>query len=263
MRSKLDLLCELHRQSWVAGNPPLAPLEKGIGAKVYSRDAVHKSKWYMLALLFKDIVFMKGVQRIHHDRTQGYYQALLLAKIDKLRDIDKFMPDKDYKKLLDQAGAQAVRDAAPEAEADAVAGEPRMMLEDRQVELDEEHDSEGEAEVLQLLERSGVGRGRDRDVETGSIVRTADIAGVARLFVKQTWSHTSGKLRFYIACPNTMHSKCFRYTLRERFPSDDECAAHLISWAVSGLGIPEKASHLLFQPCQTEVAATQAAFPRP
>ena len=75
----------------------------------------------------------------------------------------------------------------------------------------------------------------------------------AQLTVMQTWSHSSGQLRFYTKCANGEHIRCFKYSQRNLFDTDARCAAHLLAWTAAGLLFDDREEHKAFVPSESDV----------
>ncbi|CAK0823861.1 unnamed protein product [Prorocentrum cordatum] len=248
-RSKLGLLCSLYRAGWTQAVAALPPF-RAADEKIVAMDAMIKSKWYMIALLSHEHVFSKGVRDIHHDRTMSYYQALVMAPASKLTEIDAARPDKEYRKLLDEDALVAVEEG--DGLHGGIAGEaPVIMVQDGAAGGDEPTDDEI---VTRVLIRSG-----RLDIQPASIVFTA-VFGDVCFVVRQTWSHTNGKLRFYIACPCAGHRRCFRYTQRDQYASEADCGATLVAWAQRGLAGGPKEVHKGHHPSADAIAAAKLAL---
>lgn len=92
-----------------------------------------------------------------------------------------------------------------------------------------------------------------------SNVRKVSFAGHA-LTVHQTWSHSSGKLRFYTKCPNVEHHWCFKYTQRDLHQSDNDCRTWLLAWAKLGMQTPSKEDHKSVHPSEEQSAEARATL---
>ena len=78
--------------------------------------------------------------------------------------------------------------------------------------------------------------------------------------VQQTWTHSSGKLRYYVKCINPDHFRCFHYSQLDQFDSQESCSAWLLSWAVHGSVVDSKAKHKEFSPSAAQLAEISAAM---
>ena len=68
-------------------------------------------------------------------------------------------------------------------------------------------------------------------------------------------SHSSGRQRAYVACPNKRHVACFRYTTVDLHTSPAHAAAYLLCWAEHARGKPalfSKQSHKDYEPSAAE-----------
>lgn len=226
---KLSLLLMLHREGFRKSATAITgPLVQG-GPMIYDVNVLSKSKAYLLALLHCESIFAKRVAGIHHDRTQAYYMCLLHLPAEKLISIEGLVAEKQARKLLTEA---------------LPVGEPLAIM-----------DGDGDAS-----DDEQVGRGIAQELwgNGGRIVQAPTahecVVDGTRIVVHRTWSHSSGALRFYLRCPGLGHHRCFRYTQRSKYNSDEECIAFLLAWAAHGSGLESKEQHKGFAPTPEQLA---------
>lgn len=218
--SKLALLACLIRAGWRAGTAALEHHSAG-QPLVYHPSILTKSRWYAIALLSQAEILSK-VASISHSKTEAYYRCLCSLPADALASIATDSSDRHCRELLAHAQPlplewEVVEEAPPPTEGD---------------------EDEVAARLFALPKPKWI-----------CIVPT-DIGEVK---VLETWSHASGQLRYYAKCPASGHHRCFRYTQRSLYPTDDAAAAALVAWALRAGALPGKGEHIQWQPGQHDL----------
>lgn len=231
---KLSLLLALRRAGFREDKAPM-PLVPGADL-VYDIQALSKSKAYLQALLEHQKIFGKGVNMIRHTCTQSYYLCLLHLPGEQLASLADDLDELSSRRLLKAALGD---DDAPE-------GGPLAIEWSHGAESDPE---EIESSIAKQL-WGGFAAAPPSAFEL--------MVEGQRVVVNQTWSHSSGLLRMYVRCPNGQHWRCFRYTQRNQYDSDQSCAAFLIGWAALGSALPTKDEHKVFHPSAMQVAEIAA-----
>ena len=78
--------------------------------------------------------------------------------------------------------------------------------------------------------------------------------------VHEAWSHSSGKLRYYVQCPNRMHGRCFKYSQADKFASEEDVFAFLAAWCKLGHLGGDKLVHKHAVPSEEQIAAARLAL---
>jgi hypothetical protein len=209
--TKLELILLLLSTGWRPVLPgDAAPLTPG-GERVFVAANMSKPRAYFECLAQSEVVFGRGVARIHHDRAAQYYLMLM------------------------SDGAQQADGAGMPAEWGAPGGDLPNLGD----ETDDEALGEGLAEgVPHVLppEALACGPGLLPPVPIDVCPDTLQVAigGGRVVTVRFTDKHASGEIRGYVTCDRPDHRPCHKYRQLNRAPSARHLAAWLAEWVRLG-----------------------------
>jgi hypothetical protein len=224
--SKIMLVLELHRQTWVARNDVLVPFVRG-GPLVYLNNMLMRSHVYLRALIANDSLFDKNAPFILHNMPEGYYKCLLslddLGAVFHGRADFQELRNKDFERL---ARGDDVIPGAPALEDDVDEG--AAAIEDDDVEL-----------AIALADA----------VPAPLAMRPSTIALHGRQVNFDGCSHQSGRQRGYITCSrNSVHNGCHKYRFVDEFETREHCASWLLAWSALAAATDDRREHYAMVP---------------
>jgi hypothetical protein len=98
----LLILHQLVARRWKYSKDHLEPLTSPMPSSFSYAALVRRAKPYFQCILFLESLFQKGLTRLVHSATTGYYAALLRA--DKPGELSEKLGAKEYEKRIEKAG---------------------------------------------------------------------------------------------------------------------------------------------------------------
>lgn len=259
-QSKLSALMFLCSLGWTPSAENLSGRYYEASSEKVFDASLQRPKVYFVALCMSASILRKlstseaALPVIYHGMPQAYYKALLslpASKMQAIADIIEQTPhikrirDSEFAALLDGCEGVPEREEGPE-------GQHMLAV------LDAPSPAEVDAQRVHRIAAS-VLRGLPAEFVD---IRSCMVATSANRTLRVNFdncSHSSGKQRAYIACPAPHHSACFKYSVVERFESNEDCAAWLMAWADHARSQPaaefNKRAHMSFVPDAQAVAA--------
>lgn len=211
------------------------------GAREFYRAAIRRSRWYYIALVSIDAIFAKGIGGVYHGKGEAYYKGLCLLPAERLAKLD----------LAKMSERECVK-ALAAAQLDPLMVEDGAEFADGRDEEPEPADSDDRIYAAIISARP----------MAALVPRDSSrmYAGVDFRIYYDNCSHQSGRQRAWVVCPDTGHSRCFRYRFLDSFPSGAHCEAFLIAWAHPAVdGSLRREEHQRFIPtvdaCEVVLAA--------
>jgi hypothetical protein len=260
---KLGLAMHLRAEGWV---PRCARSGEQFYAEGLPREfdmSMKRPRLYFLALAKSSEIFLKmsrldGLPTIYHGLPESYYNGLLtlqsaaaLAKLQELidgtHDVSS-LTDTQFSELLPRQGTGLALKEDALASTDKDHFDVLAALTDRP--RDEQRDVETMQRtalaVLRSIPHESV------DLRGAMMCKVAGRSFTAHL---DNCTHSSGKQRAYIKCPNTNHTACFKYGIVDQFDSIKHACAWLIAWAAHAHGKGAeftKLDHMRFKPSDSD-----------